>query len=46
MTLPANYAKIFKRDCFTFKQLKEQLSTEEIEQIKIEYKTVWQAWKE
>lgn len=46
MTLAQNYAQIFKRDCFTFKQLKEQLSTEEIEQIKIEYKTVWQAWKE
>lgn len=46
MTLPQNYAQIFERDCFTFKQLKEQLSPEEIESIKEQYKTVWQTWKE
>lgn len=46
MTLPQNYAQIFERDCFTFKQLKEQLSPEEIDSIKEQYKTVWQAWKE
>ncbi len=46
MTLPPNYARIFARDCFTFKQLKEQLSPEEINLIKEQYKSVWQAWKQ
>ncbi|MTD41992.1 hypothetical protein GIX45_25890 [Erwinia sp. CPCC 100877] len=37
--------QLFERDLFTFKQLKEYKTAEEIEQIKIDYKTRWQRWK-
>ena len=37
---------IFDRDEFSFKKLKEQYSEEEIAQIKVQFKDVWQIWKE
>ncbi|WYJ91326.1 hypothetical protein A5888_003094 [Enterococcus sp. 9E7_DIV0242] len=37
--------QLFDRACYTFKQLKEQLTEAEIEKIKIEYKKHWQKWK-
>lgn len=44
--LPQNAHQIFEREQFTFKQLKENRTSEEIEQIKLQYKEFWQAWKE
>lgn len=38
--------QLFDRETFTFKQLKEQLTEQEIEQLKAMYKTHWQKWKE
>lgn len=43
--LPKNAHQIFERDQFTFKKLKESHSTQEIEQIKTDFQTTWQAWK-
>lgn len=37
--------QLFERDFFTFKQLKEVYSNEELEQIKQNYKEHWQKWK-
>ncbi|MBI1698844.1 glucose-6-phosphate 1-dehydrogenase [Lactobacillus crispatus] len=37
---------IFDRDEFSFKKLKEQYSEKEIAQIKVQFKDVWQIWKE
>lgn len=45
MNLPKNAHQIFEREVFTFKQLKTQHSFEEIEDIKDQYKSVWQRWK-
>lgn len=36
---------LFDRSTFSFKQLKETYSADEIEQIKCAYKTNWQQWK-
>lgn len=43
--LASDYA-LFDRSLYTFKQLKEVYSTEELVQIKDQYKTKWQKWKE
>lgn len=37
--------QLFDREIYTFKQLKEQYSTQEIEEIKADYKKQWQKWK-
>ena len=38
--------KIFDRDEFSFKKLKEQYSEEELAKIKTKFKDVWQTWKQ
>ncbi|HGF7754024.1 TPA: HI_0552 family protein [Enterococcus faecium] len=38
--------KLFDRDNYAFKQLKEIHTPDEVEQIKQEYKAHWQKWKE
>lgn len=38
--------KIFDRDEFSFKKLKEQYSEEELAKIKSKFKGVWQTWKQ
>ena len=37
---------IFDRDEFSFKKLKSQYSEDELEQIKTDFKEIWQTWKE
>lgn len=37
--------ELFQREVFSFKQLKQNCSEEEIEQLKQSYKTVWDKWK-
>lgn len=37
--------QLFDREIYTFKQLKEQYSAQEIEEIKAKYKKQWQKWK-
>lgn len=46
MELPKAAFDLFDRDVFTFKQLKEQVTDEEIQQIKTEYQKQWQKWKQ
>jgi len=36
---------IFQRDVFSFKVLKQELTTNEIDEIKLQYKQVWNDWK-
>lgn len=43
--LASDYA-LFDRSLYTFKQLKEAYSAEEVVQIKDQYKAKWQKWKE
>lgn len=39
------WPKIFQRETFSFKVLKQQLSESEIEAIKVDYKLIWNDWK-
>lgn len=45
MEVASDDFQLFDRKSFAFKQLKEQYSSEEIEQIKQDYQAHWQKWK-
>ncbi len=45
MELTTTDFKLFQRSNYTFKGLKEVLTTEEIDDIKADYKTHWEKWK-
>ena len=45
MDLLTSDYELFDRSMFTFKQLKERYTTEELAQLKVRYQTHWQKWK-
>lgn len=45
MDLLTSDYELFDRSMYTFKQLKESYTTEELVQLKVRYQTHWQKWK-
>ncbi len=45
MDLLTSDYELFYCSMFTFKQLKESYTTEELVQLKVRYQTHWQKWK-